>query len=259
MLRALANNGGTTQTFSLQVSSPAIDTGDDSTCTASPVNNLDQRGAARIYGTHCDIGSFEAINQTGIQTLRSVGAYDGHILESGETTNVGGTKDSASTTFNLGDGAGDKQYRAVLSFNTASLPDTAVLTKVTLKIKRPVTGFLVGNNSPFSWGMGLKVDVCRNFFGTSAALQLGDFNSTNATNCKLLAGTFGGTPTAYWYSANILSTAFTRINRIGTTQFRLRFVKDDNDDGAADYLKFYSGNYATATARPTLVIEYYLP
>ena len=95
--------------------------------------------------------------------------------------------------------------------------------------------------------------------GATAALQLGDFNFTNATNCKLLAGAFGGTPAAYWYSANILSTAFTRINKTGTTQFRLRFAKDDNDDNAADYMKFYSGNTSPPAYRPILVIGYYLP
>ena len=49
------------------------------------------------------------------------------------------------------------------------------------------------------------------------------------------------------------------INLTGTTQFRLYFTKDDNDDNGADYMKFFSGNYATATARPTLIIEYYVP
>ena len=172
---------------------------------------------------------------------------------------MGGTKDDTSTTFYLVDGVDDKQYRAILSFNTGGLPDTAVITKVILKIKRPATGFLTGNNNPFTWGLGLKVDVCRTSFGTTAALQLGDFNYTNATNCKLLVGTFGSAQVAYWYSANILGTAFSRINKTGTTQFRLRFGKDDNDDNAADYLKFYSGNSTDSTSRPTLVIEYYIP
>ena len=49
------------------------------------------------------------------------------------------------------------------------------------------------------------------------------------------------------------------MNKTGTTQFRLRFLTDDNNDNAADYMKFFSGNYATASARPTLIIEYYVP
>ncbi len=74
------------------------------------------------------------------------------------------------------------------------------------------------------------MDVCKGVFGTTGALQLTDFNFNNATNCKLLAGTFGNTPTLGWYSANLISTAWNKINKIGLTQFRLRFYKDDNDD-----------------------------
>lgn len=49
------------------------------------------------------------------------------------------------------------------------------------------------------------------------------------------------------------------IHLIGFTQFRLRFQKDDNDDMGADYLKFYSGNAGTASYRPQLIVEYYVP
>jgi hypothetical protein len=51
---------------------------------------------------------------------------------------------------------------------------------------------------------------------------------------------------------------FKYINRTGVTQFRLRFALDDNNNGTADYLLFYSGNAATSK-RPTLVIKYYAP
>jgi peptide/nickel transport system substrate-binding protein len=187
--------------------------------------------------------------------IYSVGTQDGWILESTEISNAGGTMNAAATTFNLGDDTGDKQYRSILSFNT-TLPNTAVITKVTLKIR--AYGAMVGNNNPFTWGQGLRVDVCKGTFGTSA-LQLTDFNYFNATNCKLLAGTFGNTPVSGWYSVNLISTAWSKVNKTGLTQFRLRFYKDDNDDGAADYWRFYSGNYTTASLRPTLIIEYYIP
>jgi len=57
----LANNGGPTQTIALQAGSPAINAGDESVCTAAPVNSLDQRGYVRP-GTgyaNCSIGAFE--------------------------------------------------------------------------------------------------------------------------------------------------------------------------------------------------------
>jgi hypothetical protein len=192
-------------------------------------------------------------------TFTSDAGQDGWILESSETSSLGGTLDAGSGTFNLGDDLGNKQYRAILSFNTALLPDNAVITAVTLRIKGLVAGFLVGDNNPFTWGLGLKADVCKNYFGTTTALQLSDFNFYNATNCNLLVGTFGSTPTpkANWYSANILNTAFAQINTTGWTQFRLRFAKNDNNDGLADYLKFYSGN--SGLNSPQLIIEYTVP
>ncbi len=70
LLNAPANNGGSTETMSLQNGSPAINAGDNATCLAAPVNNLDQRGNVRISGanTICDIGAYEA-NSAGTPTF----------------------------------------------------------------------------------------------------------------------------------------------------------------------------------------------
>ena len=59
MLNSITNNGGSTQTMALRANSPAINAGDDATCVAAPVNNLDQRGVTRPQGSHCDIGAYE--------------------------------------------------------------------------------------------------------------------------------------------------------------------------------------------------------
>jgi len=48
------------------------------------------------------------------------------------------------------------------------------------------------------------------------------------------------------------------VSRTGATQLRLRFATGDNNDHAADYLVFSSGNAATAV-RPRLSIVYYVP
>ena len=39
--------------------SAAVDAANDAICAADPVNNLDQRGATRPLGSHCDIGAVE--------------------------------------------------------------------------------------------------------------------------------------------------------------------------------------------------------
>jgi predicted outer membrane repeat protein len=46
-LQPLADNGGHSMTMALQLPSAAVDTGDNAVAAAPPVNNLDQRGAAR--------------------------------------------------------------------------------------------------------------------------------------------------------------------------------------------------------------------
>ena len=46
------------------------------------------------------------------------------------------------------------------------------------------------------------------------------------------------------------------VNKTGTTQFRVSFQTDDNDDRAADYVGYYSGNNSTAGNRPQLVVVY---
>jgi len=186
------------------------------------------------------------------KTYRSTGSQDGWVLESSETSSTGGTLNATATTFVLGDNAQDKQYRAILSFDTSGLPDNAVITKVTLKIRKQG---LVGTD-PFTTHGNIKVDVRKGAFGGNNALQLADFQAAASKNA---AGTIKNTPSSGWYPVTFNSSAFTYINLTGMTQFRLRFAIDDNNDHGADYLKFYSGNYSNTSLRPLLVIEYYVP
>jgi hypothetical protein len=208
--------------------------------------------SANPIGSGFTGGETYTILKTQTLTFRSAGAEDGWILESTETSGKGGTLDAAAATFRLGDEAGDKQYRAILSFDTSSLPDTAVITKVTLKIRKQG---LVGTN-PFTILGGLKVDMRKPYFGANAGLVIGDFQAAAG---KSAVATFNATPVSNWYSALLSATGRAYVNKIGVTQFRLRFATDDNNDNGADYMKFFSGNYATVSVRPTLTIEYYLP
>lgn len=193
--------------------------------------------------------SGESYTKVETALLYSAGANDGWILESTETSLTGGSLDSTATTFLLGDDAQDRQYRAILHFDTSSLPDNAVITSAVLMLRRHST---VGSN-PFTTLGSLRVDLRKVSFGTSA-LQLTDFRiAANKNN----VATFGA-PVSNWYSGTLSAIGNAFINRTGSTQFKLYFTTDDNDDLGADFMRFFSGN-AGAASRPRLVIQYYLP
>jgi hypothetical protein len=180
--------------------------------------------------------------------VRSVGARDGWVLESTETSNKGGSLNGSAATFQVGDDASDRQYRAVLSFNTAVLPDDATILSVVLKIRQQsVTGV-----NPFTAHRGLRVDLRKPFFGLTANLEKGDFQAQATGN---QVGLFNPTPAAGWYSATLNGTGRNNINKAGITQLRLRFGRDDDDDRVADFIRFFSGSAAEAL-RPILIIKY---
>ena len=183
--------------------------------------------------------------------FRSAATYDGWVLETSETSNKGGKINAGDSVFRLGDNVSNKQFRAILHFNTSSLPDTAVITKVTLKIRKQQ---VVGTN-PFNTHGDLRVSIRKPYFGSEKTLQSGDFQ---AGADKYFAGPFGATPVSKWYNAVLSSAGASFVNLSGTTQFRLYFATDDDNDGIADFVKFYSGN-ASATNRPKLVVTYYVP
>ena len=186
-------------------------------------------------------------------SFKSTGANDGWVLETGENTNVGGTMNATATTLRIGDDAARKQYRSVLSFATSSLPDNAVVTKVTLKVKQQG---IVGGGNPVNMFQGFLADIRKGTFGTSA-LQLGDWQ----TAASKTIGPLTVAPSGGWYTLN-LTAGRNFVNKLasgnGLTQIRLRFKLDDNNNSTANYLSIYSGN-AAAADRPKLIIEYYIP
>jgi hypothetical protein len=186
-------------------------------------------------------------------TFYSTAAQDGWVLEASETSNAGGTLNSSATTFVLGDDIANRQYRSILSFTTSGLPDTAVITSATLKIKQ----YSVTGGATFSLFQGLLIDIFKGPFGTSI-LQTADFQSvaSKTGTVPFTAPAVGG-----WYTFN-LTPSQAYINKVATgsglTQFRLRFKLDDNNNRVANYISFYSGNALTAS-RPQLIVQYYVP
>jgi hypothetical protein len=176
------------------VPGPAIDAGNPavpgSGGNACPAT--DQLGITRPRGKFCDIGAVESEYRVTSLSVQSNGSRDGWVLESNETSNQGGIR-NATGLLNIGDDELDKQYRAILFFNTAPLPDNAVITKVSLKIKKQG----VQGSNPFTTLGDLIVDIRKGYFGNSA-LEVGDFQAT-ASRRKI--GKFTTTNAAPdWYS-----------------------------------------------------------
>jgi hypothetical protein len=184
--------------------------------------------------------------------FRSAGAYDGWVLESNELSGKGGTVDAGATTGRVGDDASDRQYRSILSFDTRTLPDDAVITAVTLNIKKKK----ISGSNPFYHLGWLLVDIKSGFYNGIQELERYDFQATGSRNN---VGRFTKTAPGGWYRSPLRAVSFPLISVTGTTQFRLGFKTDDNDDQVADYLSFYTGNTPTATDRPELIVTYYLP
>ncbi len=242
---------GATRTVSVNTGSGngtiRLDVIDDDSIVDLTANPLGGTGAGNGNFT---TGEFYTISRT--LTFNSSGSQDGWVLESSETSGVGGTMNAAATTFQLGDDAFNRQYRAILSFNTAGLPDNASVQSAVLKIKQ--SGAPVGTN-PFNILGKLWVDIRQGPFSGNAALRLTDFSAA-ASAAKVAY--FNKTPASGWYHTYAMTfTGLGKVNKLGLTQLRLYFALDDNNNHAADYIKSLSGN--AAGNKPLLVITYTLP
>jgi len=230
-----------------------LDVGDDDSIVDVAGNPLGGAGSDNGNFTSGEIYTIIKSTPINIATasFTSNKTNDGWVIESGENTSKGGGINSISATFYLGDNAEDRQFRTILDFTTSVLPDNAIITSATLKIKKlSVTGA-----DPFTTHQNILVDINNGPLGTSA-LQVADFQAAASMDS---AGTMLNAPLDNWFSAELNKNALTYINTAGSTQFRLRFQIDDNDDLGADTIKFHSGDSANLDYRPVLLIEYYMP
>jgi hypothetical protein len=109
-------------------------------------------------------------------TFTSVAAQDGWVLESSETSNAGGSLNGTAATasaLRVGHDNKDRQYKAVVAFDTSAIPDGATILSVTLRLRR---GTLSGTNPFTTHGTGWA-DVKTGCFSVSTALETGDFQA----------------------------------------------------------------------------------
>ncbi len=229
-----------------------LDVTDDDSITDDAGNPLGGVGAGNgSFST----GETYIINKS-ITTLKtsifkSQPSYDGWVLESGENTNRGGKVDRSAATFFVGDDEMDKQYRGILSFDTSPLPNNAVILYAQLKLRRRG----IEGSDPFRTHGSLLSDIRDGTFSNIAILQTGDFSA--AATSGHVSDTFIELE-SNWFATELQDANLALVNKAGTTQFRLSFSKDDNDDLSADYVEFYSGNGLSSYV-PQLTVTYYVP
>ncbi|MFL6235119.1 MAG: M14 family zinc carboxypeptidase [Thermoanaerobaculia bacterium] len=187
-------------------------------------------------------------------TFTSVAAQDGWVLESTETSNAGGSINATDTTtsaLRVGDDNKNKQYKSMVSFDTSAIPDGATILSVTLRLRR---GTLSGTN-PFTTHGTCGVDVqSGSGFSGSTTLQTGDFQA--AATAVQAASLTNAANNLDWSSGSLNAAGLAAINKTGTTQLRVYFNLDDDNDRIADYIGYYSGDNGTAANRPQLVVTY---
>jgi len=185
-------------------------------------------------------------------TFTSVAAQDGWVLESTETSNVGGSLDAAASTtsaLRVGDDNKNRQYKAVVSFDTSAIPDGATIVSATLRLRR---GTLSGTN-PFTTHGTCWVDVQTGGLSGSTALQTGDFQA--AATAVQATSLSNAANNGDWSTGSLNAAGLAAVDKTGTTQLRVYFSLDDNNDSGNDYLGYYSGE-ATSANRPQLVVVY---
>jgi len=163
-----------------------------------------------------------------VVTLTSVGTQDGWVLESGETTNAGGSIDATAATtsaLRVGDNNQDRQYKSVVSFDSSAIPDGATILSATLRLRRGT----VSGTDPFATHGTCWTDVQPGAgFSGSTTLQTGDFQA--AATAVQAASLTDATANGNWSEGSLSAAGLAAINKTGTTQLRVYFNLDDNDE-----------------------------
>ena len=189
-------------------------------------------------------------------TLTSIGSEDGWIIESNQNSNTGKKANSigkAKRAIRLGDNRKNRQYRAILSFDLATIPVKSTLQSVSLQLTR-VDSSVVG--TPSSLGVA-AVDLKIGSYSGNAAVQVSDFQAPASLSGVgiLVDGLIAKAPISDEGINSIQTAKNSGLNKI---QFRMQYAVDDNNNYASDYTGYYSGDNKKSKRHPKLIVNYTL-
>ncbi|MCB8942759.1 MAG: protein kinase [Ardenticatenaceae bacterium] len=182
------------------------------------------------------------------ESFTSLAAEDGFIA--GQDGLMGVIVVSDSTDLRVGDSFDNtQQFKTILSFDTSTIPDGAVIDNVQLHLRRNTD-----TGQPFSLGQ-VHVDIAPlQGFGGNLVLELGDFAADTAViNAATLAFSDD------WADGFLPPSTLDTINRQGVTQFRLYFTLSSNNNGNEDWLSFYAADETDSSFHPQLIVTYTIP
>jgi len=190
---------------------------------------------------------------SGVMTFTAHKNDDGWVRESGEFSDVGGSVDDGNkgvAALRVGDDSKDRQFKAVVSFETKDLPDDATLLTATLRLRR---GAVTGSD-PFDTLGTCWVDVHLGGLGGSTHLDESDFEAV--ADVPRSAALSRPLSQGVWSEASLDQVGLSAIDRDGTTQLRFYFDLDDNDNSNRDTMGYYSADHSKKAYRPQLVVTY---
>lgn len=189
--------------------------------------------------------------QTTTVTFVSVAAEDGWVYESSQGSGVGGSRNATSSYLRAGDSSTRRQYKSILSFDTASIPDGATIVSATLKLRR----YSVSGTNPFTTHGACLVDI-KGGTGFSGSLSLQNQDFEAAADATQVASLSNALANGEWSTGSLNSTGLGFVNKTGKTQLRVYFAQPHDGDGTTDYIQWYSGDNGTAGNRPVLEVVY---
>ena len=189
---------------------------------------------------------FEQYRGEPTATYFSEGVNDGYVDIVDNSVTNGGLR-VGDDGWDLPWTSATNNYRSILSFNTADIPDDATVTGASLYMIRSGA-----DDNPFEKGDRSPVlDIKSGHFGSLESLELAD--GTDAADASDIACFHGVVEEdKFTVRADITGTAVDYINKTGRTQLRFSF---DVADWSTEYVNFYDGGGAAAALSADLEAE----
>ncbi|MBI4830020.1 MAG: hypothetical protein HY801_00370 [Candidatus Lindowbacteria bacterium] len=233
------------------------------------VNTPGLAGDVKVSGSYAYVADFDSglqvinlcpsISVLQADRFTSISEDDGWVLESTETSNVGGLFGATAAhalALRIGDdyggvAQGERQFKSIVSFDTSRLPDDATVVSAVLCL---TIGDVVGRN-PVETHKPCYLDIKTGTFGTQA-LEASDFQAeATATQVAIMSASSAGRRVSVGISD---ASGLEAINKVGLTQMRVYFSRDDNDDDNDDFIGVYSGE-TSAGNTPVLKVWFLEP